>query len=262
MSDGAPPGRFVELARPFNMRDLGGYTTTTGSSVAWRRLFRGGRLHLLGEGEFAALGALGIHTAIDLRTIDELQEHGAYQRRAGGRVIHLPLVVEMREIAALWSGDLSAPGTSVEELFASRYMSMAELGGDSIAAALKLLADPGSYPVVVFCAAGKDRTGILISLILGLLGVEDRQIAEDYALSAVPVLEMERAAAGHELTPPGMEEASVPLALSAPRGGIVGFLAEVRKRHGSLDAYAASLGVSEATLREIRLRLLVSPASN
>ena len=46
------------------------------------------------------------------------------------------------------------------------------------------MCDAHRYPLVFHCFAGKDRTGILTALVLGLLGVADDDIAADYALSA------------------------------------------------------------------------------
>src|SRR5262249_60275632 len=37
--------------------------------------------------------------------------------------------------------------------------------------------------IVVHCHAGKDRTGVVVALLLALAGVSDETIAQDYALS-------------------------------------------------------------------------------
>ena len=51
------------------------------------------------------------------------------------------------------------------------------------AVARALLVDDG-LPVVIGCAAGKDRTGVTIALLLDLAGVDHATIVDDYALSA------------------------------------------------------------------------------
>ena len=38
-------------------------------------------------------------------------------------------------------------------------------------------------PAVFFCNAGKDRTGVVAAMVLGLLGVDDETVAGDYALT-------------------------------------------------------------------------------
>ena len=59
-----------------------------------------------------------------------------------------------------------------------------------------LVCNPDAYPLVFHCFAGKDRTGILTALVLGLLGVPDADIAEDYALSQAAMHPPARLAAG------------------------------------------------------------------
>lgn len=48
---------------------------------------------------------------------------------------------------------------------------------------LELLSDKERYPVALYCTAGKDRTGLVILLLLSALGVDPHAIAEDYVLS-------------------------------------------------------------------------------
>lgn len=50
--------------------------------------------------------------------------------------------------------------------------------------ALRELSNPEAYPAVVSCFFGKDRTGVLIALVLACAGVERDAIVDDYALSA------------------------------------------------------------------------------
>jgi protein-tyrosine phosphatase len=49
----------------------------------------------------------------------------------------------------------------------------------------KLLLNPSNYPVLVLCNAGKDRTGVVVALVLMALGVSKQTIMEDYMLSKV-----------------------------------------------------------------------------
>ena len=52
-------------------------------------------------------------------------------------------------------------------------------------AALRLLCLKERVPALVCCAYGKDRTGVLVALVLSCLGWEPDKIADDYALSQV-----------------------------------------------------------------------------
>lgn len=47
-----------------------------------------------------------------------------------------------------------------------------------------ILAAPAA-PVLIHCSAGKDRTGVMIALLLSLAGMPDQAVAEEYALTQV-----------------------------------------------------------------------------
>src|ERR671931_167770 len=63
---------------------------------------------------------------------------------------------------------------------ADRYLLLAEIARVPIARLITVLAEAGG-PVVYHCAAGKDRTGVVSAVLLGLLGVRDEVIVADYA---------------------------------------------------------------------------------
>jgi protein tyrosine/serine phosphatase len=49
-----------------------------------------------------------------------------------------------------------------------------------LATLIRMLAAVAGQPVVLHCAAGKDRTGVVTALLLELLGVEREAIVRDY----------------------------------------------------------------------------------
>ena len=68
------------------------------------------------------------------------------------------------------------------------YKTIAEVSKKPIATSLRIIASRENLPLLVQCAAGKDRTGIIVALVLGCLGVSHQVIVEDYAESDVCVL--------------------------------------------------------------------------
>ena len=58
--------------------------------------------------------------------------------------------------------------------------------------AVRLLGQSDAGPTLVHCAAGKDRTGVLLALVLDAVGVEREAVIADYALSAQHVEAMFR----------------------------------------------------------------------
>ena len=116
------------------------------------------------------------------------------------------------------------------------------------------LAEAESYPAVFYCAAGKDRTGIVAAVILRVLGVPDEQIVEDYALTQ-PMAPERREARMRELGWSGPVDPQLFLALPET---MERFLQGIDERHGSVDAYLETCGVTETQLAHVRKHLLQS----
>ena len=229
----------------FNLRDLGGYVGVDGRTVRWRTLFRGDGVHRLTPEVFAELG---VRTVLDLRTEAEITERG----RADGAHDwhHLPV------LRTVWEPSWVTEELAVERFLADRYLVMLEDGAESLGAAIHLLADPQRLPAVFHCAAGKDRTGVLAALVLSLLGVDDDDNAADYGLSR---LGMDRMVEYVRVTYPDRFDtmAGQPAAfLGAPEAAMELVLADLRAAHGSVEGYAATVGVGEDVIGALRANLL------
>jgi protein-tyrosine phosphatase len=246
-SSGGDQARRLELEGVWNFRDLGGYRGRDGRPVRWRRLFRADGLDRLTPVDLQRIETLRLRTVVDLRTNDEVAK-GRAATAADLAWYHLPMldVLPPRDEFEAWVGPANV---------AERYLAMTSSAGDSIAAFLGLVCSPDAYPLVFHCFAGKDRTGILTALVLGLLGVADADIAEDYSLSQ---------SAMHRLldwlrTQPGenavdLESSSAAIVAAEPET-MAAFLRGFRTAHGSFEAYAAGLGHPHAAalLAEILL---------
>ena len=129
-SDRAVSERRVASAGPVNFRDVGGYPTSDGRTVAWRRLYRSDSLHHLEPDDGPLLRERGIVTAIDFRADDELDRIGI--GRLGEldiRHVHLPTVD--RALHTVRPPDWDPPESAAEV-----YVIMMRSGGRAYAAAL------------------------------------------------------------------------------------------------------------------------------
>jgi protein-tyrosine phosphatase len=232
------PSRKLTFEGCFNFRDLGGYGTTDGHRTRWRRLFRADGLSRLTENDMATLDHLGVVTVIDLRTALEADTQGRFPSDIEGVTYHhLPLTDTL-------PGEEETPDWDRTAFVSERYLSMLSEGAATVAAAVRLLADPRRHPAVFHCTVGKDRTGVLSALVLGFLGIPDDVIVADYALSydaMLRILEnlLERYPDANEIV-----ERYRPVILSAEPASMAGFVAGVRATHGSFAALADSLGVT------------------
>lgn len=239
----ADPPRLVELEGCCNFRDLGGYPTEDGRRTRWRRLFRADGLAQLTEEDLAVLAGLGVGTVVDLRTGLEVEARGRFREDVAGVVYHhLPLTDTL-------PGAEQAPDWGDTGFVSTRYVSMLEQGGESVRSAVALLSDPSNLPAVFHCSVGKDRTGVLAAVLLGLLGVPEEHIVEDYALSAAAMAQvLERL---EREFPDSTEVVSryAPVILSVEPASMAGFLAGVHRRYGSFSGLAGELGLGEAVER-------------
>jgi protein-tyrosine phosphatase len=234
------PRRRIELAGVFNLRDVGGYPVEGGGSVRWRALLRSDALYQLEPAGVAAITGLGLRTVIDLRTQLEVDNAPSPVR---GPVMHIPVL----------AGDLQGLPLDLAGLY--RYF--VDECGEPIAAAIGELCGDDAVPALVHCTAGKDRTGVVIALILAVLGVPDEIIAADYALSAV-YLDAERTATiGQLQASTELAEETISALLSSPPQLILEVLDRVRAVGGSVEGYLRAYGLTDSGLARLRSALIV-----
>lgn len=246
--------RRVALGGPVNFRDLGGYPTTDGRNVQWRRLYRSDSLHHLEAEDGPLLRELGLLTAIDFRADDELERIGI--GRLGEldiKHVHLPTVD--KALHTVRPPDWEAPSSAAEV-----YLLMLRSGGAAYAAALRALVEPGTMPAVYFCMAGKDRTGVFSAVVLGLLGVSDDDIVADYVLThdVVDVI-LERGRRDWEAeSEDGADRwPDLPEDLrGAVAPSMAGMIEGMRDEYGDWPGYTEAIGVEEDVVDALRAQLL------
>ena len=249
--------RSVVLDGVHNFRDLGGYPAE-GGTTRWGLVYRADGLARLTSADVAVLRARGLGAVIDLRTDAELSERGRYPVDQHSVAFHhLPV------LDRTWQAeDVPVVGTAHEFLMWA-YRDMLRAGSDKIAKAIALIADPAMAPVVFHCAAGKDRTGLVAAMLLSLLGVPDDYIAADYAKTAEGMVKMRAAWAAWaaEQGDAAQEKMSEAPAyyFASPVGVMSELLGELADQHGSVIDYGRSLGITDAQIGALRLRL-VEPA--
>lgn len=154
-----------------NLRDLGGLDTEAGGHTRPGVLLRSaaprpGDRH-------PGLSSWPPATVLDLRGLDELAGR-PHPLAAAGTVVHaLPLLEK-----AVHSGPNGTDWSKIPDL-ASAYLGFLIRGGSKVAGILELVAEADG-PVLVHCAAGKDRTGVVIAVLLRAAGVTRAAVLEDY----------------------------------------------------------------------------------
>ena len=245
--------RLITLAGCGNFRDLGGYETRKGRTVRWRRLFRSDALAWLTEGDVQALAGMDLRLVfgIDLRTHDELDAmHVGVVYESDTRHQHLPFFPRFGADRAAVQAAVHAIG----QVAGDRYLQLMEQSRPCFEGVFNLLAEPAHYPSAFYCAAGKDRTGMVSALLLRMLGVSDEQIIEDYALTEAPT--EERMIARFKTMGRDLREMPDPSTLKAHPETMEHFLAGFDRLHGSVEEFLLSCNLQESTLEQVRQNLL------
>lgn len=242
--------RSVEFRLVFNVRDLGGLPTVDGRAVRRGQLFRGDGVQRLRADDLETARGLGLRTVIDLRTPGEIERAGRFPVEEYPVDWHsLPIIRRM------WSDDdlVPAAGGAVDFL-RDRYLDMLDDGADSLVEIARLVAE--GQPALFHCAAGKDRTGVVAAMLLGLVGVDRDAIVADYhATAGAMAAFVDWFMAEHPEALDAMTS-QPPEYLEAPPEAMAGFLDGVDERYGSMAGLAEHLGVPAHVVTRLRTTLV------
>ena len=245
--------RLIRLTGCGNFRDLGGYEARDGRHVRWRRLFRSDALAWLTEDDVRALDGMDLRLVfgIDLRTHDELEGmHTGVLYDYDTKHHHLPFFPRFGADRA----EVQAAVHAIGKVAGDSYLQLMEQSRPCFEGIFTLLADANHYPSAFYCAAGKDRTGMVSALLLRVLGVPDEQIIEDYALTEAP--SEERLVARFVALGRDLRELPDRAALAAHPETMEHFLTGFDRLHGSVEEFLLSCNIQESTLEQVRQNLL------
>jgi protein-tyrosine phosphatase len=238
--------RLLDWEGGLNARDLGGYATEDGRETRWGAVVRSAALATLTEAGRAALADYGVRAIVDLRLPDELAREPNPFAEPGDHGIAYTNVSILDPAAGF-------PPDTVT--LAENYLWSLEQFRGLMAAAVAAVARAPEGGVLIHCAAGKDRTGLVSAMLLGTVGVPAATIADDYALTAE--LLRARDLEWLENGPGERAEREAMLARFAPTAQVMlEVLDRLGERYGGVEPYLLAGGVSRGDLARLRERLL------
>lgn len=246
-----------------NFRDFGGYPTASGRRVRTGNLYRSAHHALASEADMARIDGIGFATWVDLRRPSERERAPNLRSPACAALLidndivdepedlyqkHLKesdqSVAAMRAFMFDYYGKVAFEARHID-LYRRYFQALAERDG----------------PVLIHCAAGKDRTGLLAALTHRLLGVGDEDLIADYLLTNNETRMAARAPAFaawvHELTgrTPTLEAVRATMGVEADY--LMTTFDAIEARYGSIDLYLEhALGIDAALRTRIETRLL------
>ena len=199
-----------------NARDLGGWKTESGKTVKFHRIYRGGRMNdpwevMLDKAGKAEVLAEGIGAELELRGSDDYMTKPAVSGldhchpciEEGGKVM-LGVTKPSKKNCAKWLVfDASSPWTDEQK---APYLTNGKINKDKIGEINPTQAEYDAFQaaykaktaecfmfvynsvkagkgVYFHCSLGRDRTGTMSILLMGLLGVPEHDIAREYELT-------------------------------------------------------------------------------
>ena len=253
---------WIDLEGAVNVRDVGGLPTADGGQTVYGRLLRSENLQELSPADVAKLvGEIGVTTVVDLRTTGEveLEGPGPLDRVPGVRHAYHPVLPELGSRtdavaeALLMTKREEDRSRFPDDTMCGHYLGYLEDRPEEVTGALRSIA-ASQGAAIVHCAAGKDRTGVIVALALTAAGVEPGAIVADYMATAERMEAIiERLSRSRTYA---SDVTSTPLRAHLPREETMkAFLEQLHVRYGGLPRWLAANGFAGDELGQLRLRL-------
>lgn len=242
--------RTVPTTGIHNFRDYGGYPVSTGGRLVTGMLYRSGEPARATDRDLELVASLNLLAIVDLR--------GTAERRTASA--RYPAAFTGQVIAADGETALSAPhveaaarafdATEARRVMCERYAGI-PFRPLLISVYRQYFRAVVHGPTLVYCTAGKDRTGVLVALLHSALEVHRDDIFEDYLLTNRAGDSRTRVGALREDLArrfgANMSEEAVQVVTSVEPQFLQAALDAIVASHGSIGAYLAQvLGVTPA----------------
>lgn len=247
-----------------NFRDFGGYDTACGRGLKTGLLYRSGHHGAATDADLQQMAGLGLSVIVDLRRPNERERfpHRPWPEGAGPVVITSDAEQEHSQEWMDFIKESDLTEASFRDYMLNyyrtapvdpRYLDLYRRYFEALAAT--------DGAILVHCAAGKDRTGVICALTHHVAGVHEDDILADYLATNDPVRAAARAETIkgfiHELTGRTPGDGVIRYIVGVEPEFLDAALGVMRERHGSIDGYLeAAIGLSPNLREQIRGHLL------
>lgn len=217
-----------------------------GRRTRWRRLLRADKLDHIAPASQMALQEYGVRSIIDLRYSREvLESPDVIAQSDQFTYVHMPLYelagLDMLPVIPHDAGEL--------------YRLIIDHRQKPIRRIIEMLVSSRPQPTLIHCTAGKDRTGIIIALVLGAVGVPAETIVDEYMLSKerlAPLLDLLRDQAKEN----GWDAEWYDRLLACQSEFMRDMLDHIDRQYGGIVSYLQQAGVTSLQIERLRSWLL------
>ena len=221
----------------YNVRELGGYAAANGAVTRYHEFLRSERLDSISKKDWDFLKCYGLGAIIDLRGEPEAEKFpNAFADDDSVAYINLPFitdnVLDMREVREKGFD----PGQFYINLTEYRRM---------VGKLMRFIIRQRKKCVLFHCTAGKDRTGVLAMILLGICGVSREDIMANYEVTYSYL--------------DGNVDVDYPVGLEklqySKREWIAGAYDHILEKYGSFYRYFIACGLTPTEIRLVRRKL-------
>ena len=253
---------WIDLEGAVNVRDVGGLPTADGGSTVPGRLLRAENLQELSPADIAKLVEdIGVTTVVDLRTTGEREIEGPapLDTVPGVRHAHHPVLLELGSASEAVAEALLV--TKIErdrarypdDITCGHYLGYLEERPEEVTGALRSIAT-AEGAAIVHCAAGKDRTGVVVAMALTAADVRPEAIVADYVATADRIDAILDRLRRSKTYAEDVDSKFVHAHLPRPET-MRAFLEQLDVRYGGLPRWLAGHGFADDELSRLRAKL-------
>ncbi|CEJ60769.1 hypothetical protein PMG11_09331 [Penicillium brasilianum] len=185
----SPEASEANIEGALNFRSFGGYSSNVSQDAVTREgfIYRSGNLSSITNNGWEKIRELHISTIVNLTDMDEanaLYANDAQrsERTKGFKLLHLPLNQKEFDKTSLFTKYCGYVSEGYDGI-AQDYVSLLREGPAVIRKILLQIRDYPNEVFIIHCSMGKDRTGVVLAVLLILAGVSKETVSEEYCLS-------------------------------------------------------------------------------
>lgn len=235
----------LPLKRAYNVRDLGGNPAASGRITSWRVFLRADDLCNLEDDDIQFLLDYGVKTVVDLRSKEEVRaKPNPFALNEKVIYANIPLMNNAIEDAIRRISGTENPGQCLTD----SYLDFIKNSSGVLREVFVFFAEQNDGCTLFHCAGGKDRTGLMAMLLLGLAGVNKYDIMANYETTYSYL----------RLNPEFQANlAKYPLGIMCSKSDYIEPLIDyIVDTYGDFAKFLLSIGIPEDCLARIRKRLV------
>lgn len=240
-----------------NFRDVGGIPAAGGQRLKEGILFRSANPDRLSKDDIEKLRSLNIRTIIDLRAPSEVSKRLISIDHAVK--LSLPLDFQQATRERLKPVVFRKDSENlIADISNEIYLEILDASAPVFRQVLETLTSSDLSPALIHCQAGKDRTGIIVALVLLAMGVERKLIIDDFMKSNEALLPhfKRRFLIRRILTLGYFPYRNMLFAVSVRQRNIESVIDRIENHYGGIEGYARFAGFDISRLSEVNRVML------